>query len=165
MLKVVTLGGECACFNAVVLNAYKECSALDQEDGQHFQRSLGISTFHPSTQRIQRRTRSISLAFTNMLYNFPHLPVPALHHFVPAPLPTFHSDSRTSPRSGRSQEEISFHCKRRDLRPRSPTSRTSDDESALAFYNSIFDRRRAAIILKSNGFSLASPVNDGSPPP
>ena len=96
-----------------------------------------------------------------MLYN---LPVPTLHHFIPAPLPPSSSDSRTSPRSGRSQEEISFLCKRRDLRPQSPTSRTSDDESALAFYDSMFDRRRAAIILKSNGFSLASPVNDGSPP-
>ena len=32
MLKVVTPGGECAWFDAVVLNAYKECSALDQED-------------------------------------------------------------------------------------------------------------------------------------
>ena len=32
MLKVVTPGGECAWFDAVVLNAYKERSALDQED-------------------------------------------------------------------------------------------------------------------------------------
>ena len=32
MLKVVTPGGECARFDAEVLNAYKECSALDQED-------------------------------------------------------------------------------------------------------------------------------------
>ena len=32
MLKVVTPGGERAWFDAVVLNAYKECSALDQED-------------------------------------------------------------------------------------------------------------------------------------
>ena len=32
LLKVVTPGGECAWFDAVVLNAYKECSALDQED-------------------------------------------------------------------------------------------------------------------------------------
>ena len=32
MVKVATPGGECAWFDAVVLNAYKECSALDQED-------------------------------------------------------------------------------------------------------------------------------------
>ena len=32
MLEVVTPGGERAWFDAVVLNAYKECSALDQED-------------------------------------------------------------------------------------------------------------------------------------
>ena len=32
MLKVVTPGGECAWFDTVVLNAYKECSALVQED-------------------------------------------------------------------------------------------------------------------------------------
>ena len=32
MLNVVTPGGECAWFDAVVLNAYKERSALDQED-------------------------------------------------------------------------------------------------------------------------------------
>ena len=32
MLEVVTPGGECTWFDAVVLNAYKERSALDQED-------------------------------------------------------------------------------------------------------------------------------------
>ena len=40
----------------------------------------------------------------------------------------------------------------------------SDDESALAFHDSIVDPRRAAMILKRNGFSLTSPVDDGSPP-
>ena len=33
MLKVVAPGGERAWFDAVVLIAYKECSALDHEDG------------------------------------------------------------------------------------------------------------------------------------
>ena len=90
MLKVVTPGGERSWFDAVGLNAYKECSALDQEDRDD---TFSVSSASRlSTQRLQHRTRSISLAFTNMLYNFPHLPVPTLHHFVPAPLPTFYSD-------------------------------------------------------------------------
>jgi len=36
MLRVMILGGECARFDAVVLDAYKECSALDQEDRRHY---------------------------------------------------------------------------------------------------------------------------------
>ena len=39
---------------------------------------------------------------------------------------------------------------------------TSDDESALAFHDSIFDPRRSAIISKRNGFSLTSLVDDSS---
>ena len=36
MLRVMVPGGECARFHAVVLNAYKECPVLDQEDGRRY---------------------------------------------------------------------------------------------------------------------------------
>ena len=36
MLRAMTRGGECARFDAVVLNAYKECLALDQEDRKRY---------------------------------------------------------------------------------------------------------------------------------
>ena len=38
MPKVMIAGRECARFDAVVLNAYKECHALDQEDRRHYLR-------------------------------------------------------------------------------------------------------------------------------
>ena len=117
----------------------------------------------PSTQPVQPRIRSVHITLTKMS----QLPIRTLHHFVPASLPTFSSESRTGPQFSRSQEEISFLWGHRELRLQSPTSWTSDDDSALALHDSIFDPRRAAIkpfILKCNGFSSASPVNDGSPP-
>ena len=36
MLRVMIPGGECAPFDAVVLNAYMECLALYQEDRRHY---------------------------------------------------------------------------------------------------------------------------------
>jgi len=95
------------------------------------------------------------------------VPSHTLHHFVPAPPLTSSLDSRTGPQFGRFQEEIAFLWGDRKLHLQSPTSWTSDDEFALAFCGSIFDPRRVAIkliILKCNGFSLTSPVNDRSPP-
>jgi hypothetical protein len=35
MPRIMIPGGECARFDAVVLNAYKECPALDQDDRRH----------------------------------------------------------------------------------------------------------------------------------
>ena len=96
-----------------------------------------------------------------------HLPIRTLHHFVPASLPAFYSESRTGPQFSRSQEEIAFLWGPRELRLQSSTFWTSDDHSALPLHDSIFDPRRAAIkpfISKCNGFSLTSLVNDGSPP-
>ena len=55
-------------------------------------------------------------------------------------LPTSDSDSRMGPQFGQSQEEIAFLWGRQKLL-QSPTSWTSDDESALAFHGSIFDPR------------------------
>ena len=50
-LRVMISGGDCACFDLVVLNAYKECPAQDQEDRRRhlrrrrrFQSSLCILT-------------------------------------------------------------------------------------------------------------------------
>ena len=117
----------------------------------------------PSTQPVQPQIRSVHSTFTKMS----HLPIRTLHHFVPASLPTFSSESMTGPQFSRSQEEIAFLWGRRELRLQSPTPWTSDDNSALTFHDSIFDPRRAAnkpFILKCNGFSFISPVNDGSTP-
>jgi len=36
ILTVMILGGECARFDAVVLDVYKKCSALDQEDRRRY---------------------------------------------------------------------------------------------------------------------------------
>ena len=88
------------------------------------------------------------------------LPMPTLHFFIPARLPTL--DSRMGPQLGRSQEEIAFLWGRREA----PTFWTSDDESAPAFHGSIFDPREEVVklfILKRNGFPSASPVNIGVP--
>ena len=70
MLRVMMPGGKFAWFDAVVLNAYKECPAPDQEDRklylrQCLQRSLCISTCPPSTQHLQPRTRSACSTLTN----------------------------------------------------------------------------------------------------
>ena len=36
MLRVSIPGGECARFDAVILDAYKECPVLDQEDRRRY---------------------------------------------------------------------------------------------------------------------------------
>ena len=36
MLRVMILGGECARSDVVVLDAFKECSALDQDDRRRY---------------------------------------------------------------------------------------------------------------------------------
>ena len=60
ILRVMIPGGECAWFDAVVLSAYKECPAPDEEDRRRylqrrrrFQGSPCISTCLSSTQRLQ----------------------------------------------------------------------------------------------------------------
>ena len=139
MLKVVTPGGERAWFDAVVLNAYKERSALDQEDGRHFQRSLGIPTSHPRTHATPTAPNSFN--FSSVHKHVAQLPSPTRPN--PSPLrscasPSFYSDW-TSPQSGRFQDEIASLCGRRELRLQSTTSYTSDHESPLAFHDSPFD--------------------------
>jgi hypothetical protein len=85
MRRVMIWGGKCARFDAVVLNAYKGCLAQDQEDRERylrpFQCSLCISTCPPSTHAYSPDSRILSDYLT---FTFPHLPVPTLHHFVPA---------------------------------------------------------------------------------
>ena len=68
--------GECARFNAVVLNAYMECLALYQEDKSQEILSTTMMTFSCnstcplSTQRLQLRTHSVYSTFTNKSYRF-----------------------------------------------------------------------------------------------
>ena len=48
-LRVMIRGGECACFDTVVLNAYKECPAQDQEDKRRYLRRRHHRRFLVST--------------------------------------------------------------------------------------------------------------------
>ena len=115
-----------------------------------FSLHLTLPPIHPTPTA----PNSFCLFNAHKQYKFPHLPIPALHHFVRAPLsspsqpfiisfvrlPTSDSNSRMGPQFGRSQEETAFLWGRQELL-QSPTSWTSDDESALAFHGSIFDPR------------------------
>ena len=126
----------------MVLNPFKERLAQDQEDRRRylrrrprFQRSLhlDLSPVHPKPTA----PNLFSLFNVHKQYKLPRLPIPTLHHFVsaplptpfqpfiisflllcphiptlhhfvPAPLPTSSSDSRIGPQFDRFQEGIAF---------------------------------------------------------
>ena len=128
-----------------------------------FSLHLDLHPVHPTP------TAPNSFSLFNIHRHVVHVPSPThpnLHQFVPAPLPPPPPLPKAQGRVHNSADsrKLYFFCESRELRLQSPTSWTSDNESALAFHNAIFDPRRAAIILICNSFSLTSPFNNGSPP-
>ena len=114
----------------------------------------------PSTQPVQLRIRSVHLTLTKMS----HLP---LHYFVPASLPTFSSSQGRVHDSADLKKKLYFFGGVENYvfsHLRSGRQTTIPLFPCTIQYST---PRRAAnkpFILKCNGFSLTSPVNDGSPP-
>ena len=105
ILKVMILGGERAWFDAVVLNAYKECPAQDREDRRRyprrrrrFRRSLRFdlpprppNAYSPELVQFVQRSQTVQVPSSTRPSPSPFrlcaslLPFPTLHHFVRAP--------------------------------------------------------------------------------
>ena len=136
---------ECAWFNAVVLHIPSTRSGRQET---LFVTMMAFPILSASRLAPVRPTPiTPNLNFTDMLYSSLIYPSQSFVTLFFPPLP----------------QEIAFLYGRRELRLQTPTSWTSDDESALAFRDSISNSRRTAIklpIFKCSGFSLTSPVND-----
>ena len=116
----------------------------------------------PSTQPVQPRIRSVHSTFTKMS----HLPIRTLHPFV-ASLPTFSSSQGRVHNSADLKKKLYFFGGVENYvfsHLRSGRQTTIPLFPCTIQYST---PRRAAnkpFILKCSGFSLTSPVNDGSPP-